>query len=97
MDCKEEDNDYINASFINGYYNRVEFISTQHPLPTTRDDFWRMVIERSSSTIVVFGPLKDPEVCYYHTFFCIGYRTMALFRIDIGLREQKSMSLKEDS
>lgn len=58
----QEDSDYINASYIDGYYNRVEFIATQHPLPNTSGDFWRMALERSINTIVVFGPLKDPQV-----------------------------------
>ena len=53
---------YINASYINGYYNRVEFIATQHPIPLTRGDFWRMIIERSVNTLVVFGPLQGVQV-----------------------------------
>lgn len=58
----KEDSDYINASYIDGYYNRVEFIATQHPLENTVKDFWRMVVERSVNTVVVFGPLNDPKV-----------------------------------
>ena len=54
--------DYINASFITGYYNRVEFIVTQHPLHTTREDFWNMIVERKVKTIVMFGPLGSKEV-----------------------------------
>lgn len=58
----EEEGEYVNASYIDGYYSRVEFIATQHPLPNTKGDFWRMLLERSVNTLVVFGPLKDPEV-----------------------------------
>ena len=58
----QEDSDYINASFVDGYYNRVEFVATQHPLPNTIKDFWRMLTERSINTVVVFGPLSDPKV-----------------------------------
>ena len=58
----KEDSDYINASYIDGYYNRVEFVSTEHPLPHTIKDLWRMVMERSINTIVIFGPLKEPKV-----------------------------------
>ena len=54
--------DYINASFIDGYYNRVEFIATQHPVATTRGDFWRMIIERDVNTLVVIGALEDDSV-----------------------------------
>ena len=54
--------DYINASFINGYYNRVEFIATQHPVATTRGDLWRMIVERDVNTLVVIGALEDESV-----------------------------------
>ncbi len=57
-----EDSDYINGSYIDGYYNRVEFVATQHPLKNTAKDFWRMLVERSINTVVIFGPLKDPKV-----------------------------------
>ena len=60
----KEDSEYINASFIDGYYSRVEFIVTQHPLTNTKADLWRMLLERSVSCLVVFGPLKDPEVLH---------------------------------
>lgn len=54
--------DYVNASFITGYYNRVEFIATQHPLQSTQDTFWSMVVERNIKTIVMLGPLQNPKV-----------------------------------
>ena len=54
--------EYINASYINGYYNRVEFIATQHPLPATRGDLWRMIVERDVSTMVVIGSLNEDYV-----------------------------------
>ena len=56
--------DYINASFVDGYYNRVEFIATQHPMPATRGDLWRMVLERDVNTLVIIGPLEDDSVSY---------------------------------
>ena len=51
--------DYINASFINGYYNRHEFIATQHPLSGTVDSYWRMIAERDVFTIVTIGPVDE--------------------------------------
>ena len=54
--------DYINASFIDGYYNRVEFIATQHPVPTSRGDMWRMILERDINTLVVIGALEEDYV-----------------------------------
>ncbi|ELU14810.1 hypothetical protein CAPTEDRAFT_148361 [Capitella teleta] len=56
----EEGSDYINASFMQGYNKNEEFIVTQHPLPSTQEDFWRMVWEHNSMTIVLLNP-PDPE------------------------------------
>ncbi|KPP78949.1 phosphatidylinositol phosphatase PTPRQ-like [Scleropages formosus] len=45
--------DYINASFVSGYLCPNEFIATQGPLPGTVGDFWRMIWETRSRTIVM--------------------------------------------
>ncbi|CAH7407484.1 Ptprh [Phodopus roborovskii] len=44
---------YINASFIPGLWSPREFIATQGPLPHTVGDFWRMVWEQQSHTLVM--------------------------------------------
>jgi len=46
---------YINASFIEGYHNDESFIITQDPMPSTAEDFWRMVTEHSVSTMVMLS------------------------------------------
>ena len=45
--------DYINASHIDGYVQVDAFIATQAPLSTTFPDFWRMVWETDSRSIVM--------------------------------------------
>ncbi|XP_058244423.1 phosphatidylinositol phosphatase PTPRQ isoform X1 [Hemibagrus wyckioides] len=45
--------DYINASFVSGYLCPNEFIATQGPLPGTVADFWRMIWETRTKTIVM--------------------------------------------
>ena len=72
--------DYINASFIDGYYNRVEFIATQHPVPTTRGDLWRMLLERDVNTLVVIGALEEEYVCVTGPGF--------IAHVDVSLRER---------
>ena len=59
-----EGSDYINANFIDGYMTRRAFIATQAPIPDTIPDFWRMIWEQESSTIVVLSKETEGEkVC----------------------------------
>ncbi|XP_032243017.2 tyrosine-protein phosphatase Lar isoform X2 [Nematostella vectensis] len=51
--------DYINASFIDSYQQREAFLATQAPLETTINDFWRMLWEYESYTVVMLN--KDSE------------------------------------
>uniref|UniRef100_A0A2K6EC73 Receptor-type tyrosine-protein phosphatase H n=1 Tax=Macaca nemestrina TaxID=9545 RepID=A0A2K6EC73_MACNE len=50
---EEPGSDYINASFIPGLRSPQEFIATQGPLPQTVGDFWRLVWEQQSHTLVM--------------------------------------------
>uniref|UniRef100_A0A8C5V4F8 Receptor-type tyrosine-protein phosphatase H n=1 Tax=Microcebus murinus TaxID=30608 RepID=A0A8C5V4F8_MICMU len=49
----EPGSDYINASFMPGLHSPLEFIATQGPLPNTVGDFWRLVWEQQSRTLVM--------------------------------------------
>uniref|UniRef100_A0A672H0U5 protein-tyrosine-phosphatase n=1 Tax=Salarias fasciatus TaxID=181472 RepID=A0A672H0U5_SALFA len=68
-----ETSDYINASYISGYRRTGEFIITQHPLPSTIRDFWRMIWDHNAQVIVsltaeaelcVFWPTKGQPISY---------------------------------
>lgn len=54
-----EGSDYINASLIDGYRQRVAYIATQGPLQDTTDDFWRMLWEHNSTIVVMLTKLKE--------------------------------------
>ncbi|XP_037938051.1 tyrosine-protein phosphatase 10D isoform X1 [Teleopsis dalmanni] len=49
----DEGSDYINANYVPGHNSPREFIVTQGPLHSTRDDFWRMCWESNSRAIVM--------------------------------------------
>uniref|UniRef100_A0A671QF98 Receptor-type tyrosine-protein phosphatase eta-like n=1 Tax=Sinocyclocheilus anshuiensis TaxID=1608454 RepID=A0A671QF98_9TELE len=53
--CGSPFDDYINASYVPGYKSREEFIAAQCPLPTTVDEFWRMIWEKNVYTIVMLN------------------------------------------
>uniref|UniRef100_A0A8C3GF71 Receptor-type tyrosine-protein phosphatase O n=1 Tax=Cairina moschata TaxID=8855 RepID=A0A8C3GF71_CAIMO len=56
---EEEGSDYINANYIPGYNSPQEYIATQGPLPETRNDFWKMVLQQKSQIIVMLTQCNE--------------------------------------
>ncbi|XP_038056355.1 receptor-type tyrosine-protein phosphatase S-like isoform X2 [Patiria miniata] len=51
--------DYLNANYCDGYRKQNAYIATQGPLPETLGDFWRMVWEQRTCTLVMMTKLEE--------------------------------------
>ncbi|KAJ8249683.1 hypothetical protein COCON_G00228990 [Conger conger] len=55
----DEGSDYINANYIPGYKSPREYIATQGPLPETRNDFWKMVLQQKCRVVVMLTQCNE--------------------------------------
>ncbi|XP_035474669.1 receptor-type tyrosine-protein phosphatase O isoform X2 [Scophthalmus maximus] len=55
----DEGSDYVNANFIPGYKHAKEYIATQGPLPETRNDFWKMVLQQKCPIVVMLTQCNE--------------------------------------
>lgn len=58
----DESTSYINAAYVDSYKHRNMFILTQSPLPHTVDDFWRMLCEHGSTTLIMLNAIDEGYV-----------------------------------
>jgi len=62
LETDDDDEDYINASFIDGEGLKKAYIACQAPLDSTVYDFWSMVWQQKSPLIVMLTGLKEGKV-----------------------------------
>lgn len=58
-DDDQDNGDYINANFVQGYSHDKKFIATQGPKKETIVDFWRMIYQYRVSAIVMLTKLVE--------------------------------------
>ncbi|CAN0027623.1 unnamed protein product [Lampetra fluviatilis] len=56
---EEQNSDYINANYVDGYYRTHHYIATQGPLPDTVGGFWRMLWQERSGSIIMVTNLVE--------------------------------------
>ncbi|KAM9427192.1 receptor-type tyrosine-protein phosphatase mu-like [Salvelinus alpinus] len=55
----EQNSDYINANYVDGYHRPNHYIATQGPMQETVFDFWRMVWQENTAAIVMVTNLVE--------------------------------------
>ncbi|XP_063908281.1 uncharacterized protein LOC135126278 [Zophobas morio] len=56
-----ENEDYINANYVDGYEHPKAYIVTQTPLTSTVHDFWSMICQENVKIIVMLCKLEEKE------------------------------------
>ncbi|XP_019340177.1 receptor-type tyrosine-protein phosphatase T isoform X1 [Alligator mississippiensis] len=71
-----ESSNYINAALMDSHKQPAAFIVTQHPLPNTIADFWRLVFDYNCSSIVMLNEMDAAQLCMQYwpekTSCCYG-------------------------
>ncbi|XP_078465919.1 receptor-type tyrosine-protein phosphatase gamma-like isoform X3 [Lampetra planeri] len=98
-----EGSDYINASYVMGYSSSTEYIMTQHPLPNTTKDFWRMIWDYNVQLIIMLpGPHQDKdgeEFAYWprrdQAMHCEGFGVSLISEDRLCLSSEEQVVLRE--
>uniref|UniRef100_A0A8C7EFD4 protein-tyrosine-phosphatase n=1 Tax=Nothoprocta perdicaria TaxID=30464 RepID=A0A8C7EFD4_NOTPE len=69
-----ESSNYINAALMDSHKQPAAFIVTQHPLPNTIADFWRLVFDYNCSSVVMLNEMDALCMQYWpeKTSCCYG-------------------------
>ncbi|KAI9700728.1 MAG: hypothetical protein M1836_002097 [Candelina mexicana] len=61
--------DYVNANHVRAAWSSKSYIATQGPIPTTFDDFWRVVWEQDVRVIVMLTAETEGGQLKCHTYW----------------------------
>lgn len=80
----EMGSDYINANFIDGYCQPRAYIATQAPIPDTFEDFWRLIWEQESATVVMLTREEEAgKIKCHHYWPTEGSRLYGVILVEL--------------
>ncbi|XP_069482889.1 receptor-type tyrosine-protein phosphatase kappa-like [Ambystoma mexicanum] len=83
LQSRPTEEDYINASYIDGYKSPLFFIACQGPLPETVADFWQMVWQENSSVIVMLTGIVEKDKVKCEQYWPEESDTYGQFRVTL--------------
>ncbi|XP_060082187.1 uncharacterized protein LOC132561504 [Ylistrum balloti] len=69
LEDENGENDYINASFIDGMDSERQYIATQGPKPDTVADFWRMIWENNCGKVMMLANIMEKSRSKCHQYW----------------------------
>ncbi|TSK20272.1 Receptor-type tyrosine-protein phosphatase eta [Bagarius yarrelli] len=87
------DSDYINANYIHGYGKKNnQYIAAQGPLPSTVNDFWRMVWEQKSSVIVMLTNCTEGKKIKCEHYWPLDYKPCLYGNLWVTIQSEQKES-----
>ncbi len=89
--------DYIHASYVDGYYKKKEFICAQGPLDDTVEDFWEMVWDQKVGVIVQLTKrIEDGRIKVSEYWNAIKGKSTKCGRFSTRTLEQRDTTIDEE-
>uniref|UniRef100_A0A673IQG7 Receptor-type tyrosine-protein phosphatase C n=1 Tax=Sinocyclocheilus rhinocerous TaxID=307959 RepID=A0A673IQG7_9TELE len=86
-DEEEESNEYINASFIDGYWCSKSLIAAQGPLPNTTEEFLLMLNQQQTKTLVMLTDCQEDGKDYCCQYWGDEKKTFGDMEIEVKKTE----------
>ncbi|KAL1251239.1 hypothetical protein QQF64_019035 [Cirrhinus molitorella] len=86
-DEEEESNEYINATFIDGYWCYKSLIAAQGPLPSTTAEFLLMLYQQQTKTLVMLTDCQEDGKDYCHQYWGDEKKTFGDMEIEVKKTE----------
>lgn len=78
---KAELSQYINAIRVPGLNKDKFILATEHPLPDTVANFWRLVVETECTLLIFINSLEDQKEVFINIFMNIDAFLWYMFRV----------------